>query len=163
MIKIKSNSQGNETTLLDPNVTTYAGLGVRSLAFLLDLIFLGFLVGVIEILVYGEASPVFGLTDSTWGLFGLYFIVFVLYFGWTESSRSQASIGKLIMDLKVVNASGNRISFFTSVYRYLLTLVCTISLGLGFIPALTNTHKTGWHDKVSKTFVVHSFRNLDDF
>jgi uncharacterized RDD family membrane protein YckC len=146
-----------------PMITDSAGLGIRLLAYILDLIFLGFLVGIIEILIYGEASPVFGIADPSWNLFGLYFMVFILYFSWTESSISQASIGKMIMDIKVVDIEGERISFFSSVFRYLVTLISVLPLGLGFVPALKRTKNISWHDKVSKTYVVHSFRNLDEF
>lgn len=141
----------------------YAGLGIRSLAFILDLLFLGFLVGIIQIALYGEVKPAFGLLDIDFQTILLLFIVFVLYFGWTESSRSQASLGKMIMDLKVVNENGGRISFIASVMRYLLTFVSTISLGFGFWAAFRNNKKAGWHDVISKTYVVKSNRNHDEF
>jgi uncharacterized RDD family membrane protein YckC len=148
---------------LDPRDLSYAGLGIRSIAFLLDLIFLGFIIGIMEIILYGEASPLFGLLDLNWKLVGLYFAVFFLYFGWTESSRSQASIGKMIMDLKVVGENGERISFLTSVYRYLLTYLSTVSFGLGFVPALKTSRKAGWHDRISKSYVVRAYRDMDEF
>lgn len=151
------------TNNIDQFNFSYAGMGIRSLAFLLDLVFLGFLIGIIEILLYGEASPAVGLLSLNWNLVALYFGVFILYFGWTESSSSQASIGKMIMDLKVVGEDGKRISFFTSMYRYLLTYVSTISLGLGFIPMLNTRKKASWHDRISKSYVVRAFRDMDEF
>jgi len=152
-----------QTAVADESSIPYAGLGVCGIAFLLDLVFLGFLIGLIEIIVFGEALPAIGILNINGRLIAMFFAVFVLYFGYTESSPSQASLGKMMMDLKVVNSRGGRISFFTSVYRYLLTLASTISLGYGFIPALKNRRKASWHDKLSKSYVVKAFRDREEF
>jgi uncharacterized RDD family membrane protein YckC len=82
-----------------------------------------------------------------------YLLVAALYFAATESSRSQASVGKRLFGIKVVDSSGNRISFLRALGRWWAAGLSWLSLGIGFLLAGTGS-KRALHDFASGTQVV---------
>ena len=81
-------------------------------------------------------------------------IVAWLYLAWFESSRHQATPGKMVLKLKVVDHRDQRISFARATGRsfakHLSTLVCMI----GWIMVAFTERKQGLHDIMAGTFVV---------
>lgn len=73
-------------------------------------------------------------------------IVIWLYFAIMESSKHQATIGKMVMNLKVTNLKGRRISFKTASLRF-FTKILSFSLKL-------NSKGQFYHDKINNCLVV---------
>jgi uncharacterized RDD family membrane protein YckC len=87
---------------------------------------------------------------------GLIYLLVVhgLYFTSLESSTSQATIGKKLLGLKVVDKYGDRINFATALYRYLFKHVSTYTLMIGFLMAAFSLKRQALHDKAANTLVV---------
>jgi len=78
-------------------------------------------------------------------------IVGWLYFALMEASKKQATLGKIILGLTVVDTYGNKISFLIATKRFFLKLLSTAALGLGLLPIFGGRTM---HDNVSGTKVV---------
>ncbi|OAZ03756.1 RDD family protein [Flavobacterium succinicans] len=89
------------------------------------------------------------------------FIIWILYCIIMESSKYQGTFGKHIMGIKVIDENGTRLSFSKSTARNISKIVSYLILALGFLWILFDKKKQGWHDKLSKTFVVNKeFQNI---
>ena len=82
------------------------------------------------------------------------FLVFWLYYAFMESSSYQATLGKMALRLKVVNAKGKRITFWHATGRTLAKWISGITLYIGFLIAGANKHKQALHDIIASTYVV---------
>ncbi|WP_428959864.1 RDD family protein [Xanthomonas oryzae] len=92
---------------------------------------------------------------------GIVLAISTLYFAWMQSSRHQASLGKLACGIKLVRAdsNGGRVGFWRNVLRYLAyKLINVLTLGIGVIVAAfmagMTERKQAPHDKVCDTLVV---------
>ena len=79
-----------------------------------------------------------------------------LYFAYFESSKSQATFGKQIVSLKVVNTTEERISFLNAALRHILKLIGIIFVGIGYLPLLIGKeeNKRAYVDLISATQVI---------
>jgi uncharacterized RDD family membrane protein YckC len=77
-----------------------------------------------------------------------------LYFGAMESSRYQATLGKLVFALMVTDLDGNRISFARSSARYWSSYLSVLTAGAGFLLAAVTERQQALHDMVGGTMVV---------
>tara|TARA_B100001093_G_scaffold112735_1_gene105064 strand:- start:223 stop:636 length:414 start_codon:yes stop_codon:yes gene_type:complete len=78
----------------------------------------------------------------------------IFYFGFMESSSLQASIGKMVMSLKVVNESGNKISTGKSLLRNLNKLLSYLPFLAGFILIFVRKDNQALHDWFIDVIVV---------
>ncbi|MFN2141194.1 MAG: RDD family protein [Candidatus Promineifilaceae bacterium] len=149
---------------------TYAGPVTRLVAFLVDVIILLLVVGLISAFVSSTLN-LFGLTDravnflfsggivSTIVLFiaiAFNFIVigayFILAWNWTG-----ATVGDALFGLHVVSKRGERVSILHSIMRLIGMYISVIVFLLGFIWALFDRRRQGWHDKLGGTFVLYAW------
>jgi uncharacterized RDD family membrane protein YckC len=82
------------------------------------------------------------------------FLVWMMYCTIMEASKKQGTIGKQIMGIKVVNMLGNPLSLQQSIARNFAKIISYKVLCLGFIWILVDKMRQGWHDKMTKTYVV---------
>lgn len=78
-----------------------------------------------------------------------------LYFALFESSKLQATPGKLLMDLQVRDLTGVRIGFWQATIRVAAKLISAIPVGLGFVLPLFNDQRRALHDRMAGTVVVN--------
>jgi uncharacterized RDD family membrane protein YckC len=79
-----------------------------------------------------------------------------LYYAMLESSTRQATIGKMILHLKVTDMNGNRLSFAHASGRFFgKVLNHFIPLAIGFIIAGFTDKKQALHDFIAGTVVVY--------
>ena len=92
-------------------------------------------------------------------------VIIWLYYALLESSPWQASLGKRLMGLKVVDKRGRRLSFSKATKRLLVRLVTNIAFYIGFFTAAFDKHKETLHDKMSHSFVISKDAefNPDDY
>jgi uncharacterized RDD family membrane protein YckC len=141
----------------------FKGFWIRLVAAILDSIILfvmaliiSFALAVIAVTLLGEEAVIatFLLTFLSFGL------ALLLYKPLMEGSEYQATFGKVILGMKVVNQNGNRLSMSESflrtiVYVGMLSVPGINIIGLlGVIMIGFTEQKQGLHDMLSKTFVV---------
>jgi uncharacterized RDD family membrane protein YckC len=159
-----------------PEVGVYAGLGRRIVAFIVDKILI-LLLDVVAVAVLGlfrglqnlyffavQQAPVESLTTegTSAALFGsivaAYGIVIIvipwLYFAGFESSRSQATPGKLLMRIIVTDLEGNKPTFARVTLRHFAKIISTLIIFLGFLMIGITKKRQGLHDKIAGCLVL---------
>jgi uncharacterized RDD family membrane protein YckC len=79
----------------------------------------------------------------------LLIIVPWFYFAYLESSRNQATLGKLALRIAVTDLQGNRITFARATLRFFAKIVSVITLFVGFIIIAFTRYKQGLHDMIA--------------
>jgi uncharacterized RDD family membrane protein YckC len=78
-----------------------------------------------------------------------------IYKTWMECSKKQATLGKMIVGIKVTTLDGQRISFTTSALRFIVYLITgMLANGVLFIIGAFTDRKQCLHDMAVKTIVV---------
>lgn len=83
-----------------------------------------------------------------------FLLILWLYFSILESSKLQATLGKVAEETMVVNVKGERISFITASLRLLLKFVSTIPFCIGHLVIFSNKHRRSFHDMAAHTVVI---------
>jgi len=134
----------------------YSGFWRRVAASLIDSVILG-VVGAILGIVLGVAM-VSGGTDDTEvvELTGNVVGIFLgwLYYALMESSSKQATIGKMVMGIKVTDLEGNQISFARASGRHFGKIISSLILAIGYLMMLWTEKKQTLHDKMAGCLVV---------
>ncbi len=140
----------------------YAGFWRRAVAAIIDLFLLGFLQAIIMVAViagmtFGESSEQTAVI-LTVALNLAIFVAMWLYFALMESSKLQATIGKMIIGVVVSDLDGNRISFGRASGRYFGKAVSTVILMIGYMMAGWTGRKQALHDIMAKCLVIRKPR-----
>ncbi len=72
----------------------------------------------------------------------------------TEASVQQASIGKKLLNIKVTDLSGSRISLSNSFGRNLAKIASALPMFLGYLYSFLNKKQQCFHDKMAETLVI---------
>jgi len=152
----------------------YGGFWERVAAYLIDGLILGIPFGIlvlILIFLFGgfgammhRRNPVdpgeaMAYIAPMFMLFFLGMLVFValqwLYFAGMESSERQATLGKLVLSLRVTNYDGQRISFGHATGRFFAKIVSgMIPFAIGYVMAAFTARKQALHDLIAGTLVL---------
>jgi len=140
----------------------------RAVAILLDAVIVGVPVGIIGTVI-GLAHVVHETTaqgqsvryQAGAGLYLFSFVVSLAYFGMLEGGARGASVGKMALHIRVLDATtGGTIGVGRAVLRRFVYLVLFYAL---FLPGLINVlsplwdaRRQAWHDKAANTLVVNS-------
>lgn len=151
----------------DEDLGVYANFGYRLLAKFID----GLIVGSVSLLVLlifgGMAALSFGFDgEEAIGegaliamIVGyLLFYLIVLCINWfynagMESSKHQATIGKKILNIKVTDMNGERLSFARATGRFFGKQVSVLTFYIGFIMQPFTERKQALHDLIAGTLV----------
>ena len=71
-----------------------------------------------------------------------------------EGSSKQASVGKLLIGVKVTDVRGKRIGYGRAAARNVAKLMGVLSLGLGFLSGFFDRRQQCLHDKLAGTLVI---------
>lgn len=82
-------------------------------------------------------------------------IISIPYITYFLSSNSQATIGKKILKIYVGNLDGSKLSKKQSLARSLMSIVTSMTLGIGFLSVLFTKEKISLHDFICKTRVFY--------
>lgn len=130
-------STSRATALVGP----YAGFWRRGVAFSVDM----FIAVAVSML----------LSDITGGTFEpLIALIYAGYLTGFESSEWQASIGKRVMGLKVVDERGERLTISRALGRNFAKALSAAPLFLGFIWNVFSDKGQCWHDSLADTLVI---------
>jgi len=88
------------------------------------------------------------------GIWLLVTIIQVLYFTFMESSKMQATVGKMALGLKVTDLEGNKLDFTKALVRNLCRILSNITMLIGYIIAAFTEKKQALHDMIAGTLVL---------
>lgn len=135
----------------------YAGFWMRFWAYLLDLIVIGsvnrmiinpvFRAMDVSLVKDGIFSPV---SIATAIVFYLYFVLMTKYYG--------QSLGKMVFGLKVVDLSGNRLSWGTVIFREWIGRFISATIMVLYVIVAFSKKKQGLHDMFADTAVIYEQR-----
>ena len=77
-----------------------------------------------------------------------------LYYAFMESSKYQATLGKIVLGIVVTDMNGQRISFGRANGRYFAKIISQIILYIGYLMIAFTEKKQGLHDMIVGTLVV---------
>jgi uncharacterized RDD family membrane protein YckC len=150
----------------------YADFGKRLLAYLIDTVIVGaaFMVLFVIVLLMVGGGAIFSgnesIGDFAGAIAGFGILLFVLlifgsiigvwlYFAKSESSPSQATIGKRTMGIYVTDLQGQRLSFGRASGRFFSKLITNmIPFWIGWIMAAFTERKQALHDMIAGTLVL---------
>jgi len=132
---------------------SYASFLKRFLAILIDSILL-YIVFTLAAVAFGyqQTAGEFGQTELLLSLGNI--ALFFIYYAGMESSSWQATLGKKVMGLTVVDLYGERISFLRALGRTGGKIISALILYIGFIMAAFTAKKQGLHDIMAGTLVL---------
>lgn len=138
--------------------TQFGGFWIRVGAYFIDLVVLIIPVLLVSFL-FRSVTPaademeqaIVELMDSILSL-----IIWWVYFAVLHSSQWQASVGKKVVGLKVVDEKGNRISFGRATGRYFAEFLSALILCIGYMMVGWTKKKQGLHDMIAGTYVIRS-------
>jgi len=159
----KANTAAPSDKPLDP--LRFGGFWMRAAAYCNDLIILiiiisiaSFIVQVMNI-VSGGGAIIF--SENANSLRGI--VISWLYSALLHSSKWQATIGKKLLGLKVVDENGNRISFGRATGRHFAEFLSAFILFVGYLMVIWSKKKQGLHDIIAGTCVVKTERKTSGF
>jgi uncharacterized RDD family membrane protein YckC len=154
--------------------TSYAGFWLRFVAIIID----GIIVGVAQSFIIipilaavgigfaggmhnmdmSNPDDVMGMVGGIMAMAGTYWIlamtIQILYFSFMESSKFQATFGKLALGLMVTDMSGGKLDFGKAFVRNLCKIISNFTLLIGYIMAGFTEKKQALHDIIAGTLVV---------
>jgi predicted Zn finger-like uncharacterized protein len=137
---------------------SYAGFWVRTVAYILDFVLLGFVQLVLSVLIdqvialLGIAAEGDPAVNMVIWLFGAslsigYAVFFTGYCGQTP--------GKMALRIKVIRTDGSPVSYGRAVLREVPgKFLSSILLGIGYLMVAFDNKKQGLHDKIAATYVI---------
>ena len=144
----------------------YAGFWIRFVAAFIDGIIVGIANAVVGTVMGlgsprvtpgmqpAEMIPILIASMSRGFFTGL--IIGVLYYALLESSEKQATLGKMIVGIKVTDENGQRISFARAAGRFFAKYISALILLIGYIMAAFTDRKRALHDMIAGTLVMYS-------
>jgi uncharacterized RDD family membrane protein YckC len=159
-----------------PDIGVYAGLGRRFVAFIVDFIIillfdlvamavLGLTRGIQNSYFYfvqhvpadqltteGTMAAMYGSILAAYGI--VLIVIPWLYFAGFESSRSQATPGKLLMHIVVTDMTGNKPTFARVTLRHFAKFVSALIIFIGFLMIGLTQKRQGLHDRIAGCLVL---------
>lgn len=83
-------------------------------------------------------------------------IFILLYFPLCESSNYQASVGKYILGMKIVDKEGKGITFWRASARLVSKVLSYTIASIGFLMIAFTDKKRGLHDLIVDTYVIEA-------
>lgn len=128
----------------------FAGFWIRFAAFIIDALFFVAVMIPFDLIFSNEIFPEKQSIESLYAsnLMALLYEIILTASVW------QATIGKKILGLKVVDANFNRLTIGKSIGRFILKIPSFLVFCLGFFWVGLDKKKRGWHDIMAGTYVV---------
>lgn len=139
-----------------PAAMMYGDLMMRLFAFIIDNIILGlgidlFLMTVIAPILHRDPIAVVKTRRIVWPTF---LIAEWLYFTVMESSPLQATVGKMLLGLKVADTGGEPLTFWRAGARSAAKWLSQYTFFIGYVMAMFNNRSQTLHDVIAGTVVI---------
>ncbi len=150
----------------------YAGFWLRFVAYIIDDLILGFIGFFIALPFIGSiVFSAFRIADAGkhnesvfFGIAGIIGAVIMwtiisiiagwLYYALMEASKTQGTLGKMALGLKVTDMDGNKVSFGRATGRYFGKIISGLIFMIGYILAGLTEKKQALHDLIADCLVV---------
>lgn len=154
--------------------TNYAGFWLRLVAIIIDGIIIGIAQAFIfvpllaavglsfasgaESMDFSDPDQAVGMIATVAALIGGYWIlsmvIQITYFTFMESSRFQATLGKMALGLKVTDLNGAPIDFSKVLILNISKIISNVTMLIGYIMAGFTEKKQALHDMIASTLVL---------
>jgi uncharacterized RDD family membrane protein YckC len=159
---------GFEAAPVQGGEVVQAGFWKRVAANFIDSIVVGVVGAAIGMLLGLLAIPLAMSGDSGAGLVLVQVVsqlvsiaITAAYYAYFHASRSQATLGKMAVGIKVVRTDGSRISLARGIGRYFGFMLSSLILGIGLLMAAFTERKQALHDLLCDTLVVDKWAFTD--
>jgi uncharacterized RDD family membrane protein YckC len=136
----------------------YAGFWRRFAALAIDAILLGIIQTIIMMVFVGGVMATDGGEEAAGAAVLIINLAMIvagwLYFAIMESSKRQATLGKMMIGIVVTDVNGQPIGFGKATGRYFGKLVSGIILGIGYLMVAFTQRKQALHDIMAGCLVV---------
>lgn len=154
--------------------TQYAGFWLRLVAIIID----GIIIGIVQSLIFvpiltaagfgfasalsemdtGDSENIVGMMAAFFAAVATYALlakaIQILYFTFMESSKMQATLGKLALGIKVTDMDGAKLDFGKAFVRNICKFISDFTLLIGYIMAGFTEKRQALHDVIAGTLVV---------
>ncbi|MDG5789911.1 RDD family protein [Evansella sp. AB-P1] len=127
----------------------YVGFLRRFFAFFVDMLVILYPLNLFNHLVFGLG----GEKDTIWFNIPI-LVIWSLYRIILPVTKLQGTVGKALFGLKIIDHKGNKLTLAKSTGRYLSEFLSVV-LFIGYLMVAFTERKTGFHDKLAKTYVVY--------
>jgi len=155
--------------------SNYAGFWLRFVAVIIDWIIISILQSVVIMPIFAMLGVGFASTsgfdinsiseEDAIGMIAAFmaaasaamtisFVIRTLYFTLMESSKYQATLGKMALGLKVTDMNGNKLDFVKALLRQLGKIISGMIMLIGYIMAGLTEKKQALHDILAGALVV---------
>jgi len=128
----------------DTEIYELADIGERLMALIVDTIIVGAIGGIVGA----------GSTNFFWGSGIISFALGAAYQWYFLTQQDGQTIGKMLMNIRVVKTDGTPIADMEAIFRYVGYLINSPLLMLGWLLAFVDDSRQGLHDKIANTYVV---------
>jgi uncharacterized RDD family membrane protein YckC len=143
----------------------YGGFWIRFVALIIDAIVVGLITGPVSLIIgvvlglagHAVAMPNEGTQLASFLItFSFSTLASWIYEAALESSKYQATLGKMALGLKVTDLEARRISFLRATARHFAKILSGLVLMIGFIMAGFTERKQALHDMIAGTLVMRA-------
>lgn len=155
--QLRSGSSGAGTkAAVDPGSLRYANFWKRVAAQMFDQIILGVITSGFAALLAITVIPAEVTIQQLYAATTIGSLVINwLYFAAMESSTAQATLGKLAIELRVVDMNGQRIGFGRASGRFFGKMVSGLMLGIGYLMVGFTPKRQAMHDMLTDCLVIN--------
>lgn len=143
-------------SLLQREHLSLALIRMRIVAFFIDEMLLAILMTIIlwdKIIKASSVEAKVNIFDQ----FVLEFIIIKIAYHTFFTMQYGASIGKIVMKIRVIEISTlSNPSFLSAFNRSIFRVISQIPLGLGFVWAMLDPYRRSWHDWTGRTLVINA-------
>ena len=82
------------------------------------------------------------------------YVIRILYGAFMESSKYQATVGKLAVGIKVTDQNGGKLTFVKALLRHIGKIISGMVIFIGYLIALFTEKKQALHDFIAGSIVV---------
>lgn len=135
----------------------YSGFWRRFAAFLIDMVIVSLFILILSAAM-GFSVGIGGVGGPGASLLGILIAIAApwLYWAGMESSKHQATIGKMALGMAVTDQSYKRLTFLRASARYYGKFLSSMTLLIGFIMAGFTRRKQALHDMLAGSLVVNA-------
>lgn len=123
----------------------------RLIAFIIDGVLVGLVfMGLLIIMIKLDFEPLLKRRI----LRSIFWVIYIAYYLILESSTLQGTIGKMVLNIKIVSKNGIQIGVLTALHRNVAKALIYFTLGQGLFRLLIPWRRQAIHDEFAQCFVV---------